>query len=100
MSPVRPAPPDIHASPSEPRSLTRGPPIIGFESSVCCVIYCCPTSYRGRLILGIHSLPKGHGTLFASIYIYQTWYIIIYLYGEFVLYVTTYLVCLLYREIL
>ena len=51
-SPVRPAPPDIHAPPSKPRSLTRGPPIIDFESSVCCVIYCCPTSYRGRLLLG------------------------------------------------
>ena len=47
--------------------------------------------------MGIHSFPKGHGTLFASIYyiyIYQSWYIIIYLYGEFVLYVTTYLVML------
>ena len=63
-------PPDIHAPPSEPRSLTRGPPIIGFESSVCCVIYCCPTRYRGRLIFGIHSFPKGHCTLFASIYTY------------------------------
>ena len=48
-----PSPPDIHAPPSEPRSLTRGPPNIGFESSVwCCVIYCYPTSYRGRLLLG------------------------------------------------
>ena len=45
-------PPDIPALPSEPRSLTRGPPIIGFESSVCCVIYCYPTSYRGILLLG------------------------------------------------
>ena len=45
-------PPDIHAPLSEPRSLTRGLPIIGFESSVCCVIYCYPTSYRGRLLLG------------------------------------------------
>ena len=26
--------------------------------------------YWGRLILGIHSFPKGHGTLFTSIYIY------------------------------
>ena len=49
--------------------------------------------YWGRLILGIHSFPKGQGTLFASIYIYQSWYITIYIYGEFVLYVTTYLVC-------
>ena len=32
--------------------------------------------------------------------IYHTWYIIIYLYGEFVLYVITYLICLLHREIL
>ena len=45
-------PPDIHAPPSELRPLTRGPPIIGFESSVCCVIYCCPTNYKGRLLLG------------------------------------------------
>ena len=30
------APPDIHAPPSELRSLTRGPPITGFESS--CVV--------------------------------------------------------------
>ena len=24
----------------------------GFESSVCCVIYCCPTSYRGKINIG------------------------------------------------
>ena len=51
--------PDIHAPPSDLQSLTRGPPITGFESSVCCVIYCYPTSYRGRSTLGTHSFPKG-----------------------------------------
>ena len=40
--------------PSELRSLTHGPPIAGFESGVCSVIYCYPTSYRGRSTLGTH----------------------------------------------
>ena len=64
------------------RSLTRGLPITGFESSVCCVSYCYPTSYRGRSTLGTHSFPKGQGTLFTGIYIYiyiyQSWYIATY----------------------
>ena len=75
------SPPDIHAPPSELRSLTRGPPITGFESSVCCVIYCYPTSYRGRSTLGTHSFPEGQGTLFTGIYIYQSWYIATYIWG-------------------
>ena len=66
----RSGPPDTHAPLSELRTLTLGPPITGFESSVCCVIYCYPTSYRARSTLGMHSFPKGQGTLFTGIYIY------------------------------
>ena len=73
-------PPDIHAPPSELQSLTRFPPIIGFESSVCCVIYCYPTSYRRRSTLGTHSFPKGQGTLFTGIYILYIIIIYIYIY--------------------
>ena len=62
-------PPRYTCTSSELRSLTRGPPFTGFESSVCCVIYCYPTSYRGRSTLRTHSFPKGQGTLFTGIYI-------------------------------
>ena len=73
---------------------------------MCCVIYCCPTSYRGRLTLGTHSFPKGQGTLFTGIYIHVYIYIYVYInlgtqlhiYGEFVLYVPTFL-DLLHKEI-
>ena len=45
-------------------------------------------------VLQIQSFPEGRGTLFTCVPI------LVYIYKEFVLYMTTYAVCLLYREIL
>ena len=53
---------------------------------------------QGKLILKIQSFPEVRGTLFTCVPILV--YIYIYIIMEFVLYMTTYPVCLLYREIL
>ena len=68
--------------------------ITSSKSSVWCVGYYYPTNYGTELILQIQSFPEGRGTLFTCVPI------LVYTYKEFVLYMATYAVCLLYREIL